>query len=221
MSNYNIDNKVEVLFLGDERSGKTSIIYKYKHERLPSLHVTIGVELYTDNFIIGDNRQSVRFWDSAGNKNYRCLIKHYIKPSTKLYVIVFDVTNPKSYDNINNWLNELNINNIQNPDVIIVGNKVDLLKDNKYIEKYKPEKYPIIFVSAKEGDNIKYLFKRIHTRIVEKKYSSFNYLPYLNTPIIIYPHIKPTCFNKFKSMIRSITCNFKCKKDKNYNMYPL
>lgn len=218
-NNGNIDTKVGVLFLGDEGSGKTSILYKYKNDHLPSPHVTIGVELYTDNYIIGAYHQSVRFWDAAGNQNYRGLIKHYIKPDTKLYIIVFDVTNPTSYDNIKSWLNELHINNITNPDVIIVGNKVDLVKDNSYIQKYEPEKYPIIFVSARTGNNIKYLFKRIHSLLVEKQYAHFNYLPYLETPIVINPTLPPTCWTKFKKWIRSLRCRF--KKDKEYEMYGL
>lgn len=216
-NNGNIDTKVGVLFLGDEGSGKTSILYKYKNDQLPPPHVTIGVELYTDNYIIGVYHQSVRFWDAAGNQNYRGLIKHYIKADTKLYVIVFDVTNPASYNNIKSWLNELHMNNITDPDVIIVGNKIDLLTNNSYVQDYKSEKYPIIFVSARTGKNIKYLFKQIHTTLVKKRYSHFNYLPYLDTPIIVHPYHQDTCWSKFKKWIRSL----KCKKDKEYEMYGL
>jgi len=49
------------------------------------------------------------------------------------YIIVFDVTNPTSYNNIKNRLKELEINNITNPDVI-VGNKIDLVKGTSYVE---------------------------------------------------------------------------------------
>lgn len=224
-NNGNIDTKVGVLFLGDEGSGKTSILYKYKNDHLPSPHVTIGVELYTDNYIIGAYHQSVRFWDAAGNKNYRGLIKHYIKPETKLYIIVFDVTNPTSYDNIKKWLNELEINKIDNPDVIIVGNKIDLVKDKEYLQKYKPENYPIIFVSAKKGDNIKSLFKNIHTILVEKRYAHFNYLPYLDTPIVVNPPEAPTCWQKFKENVKMFISKYKhkcgCKKKEEYEMYEL
>lgn len=218
-NNGNIDTKVGVLFLGDEGSGKTSILYKYKNNNLPPPHVTIGVELYTDNYIIGAYHQSVRFWDAAGNKNYRGLIKHYIKPDTKLYIIVFDVTNQNSYENIKNWLKELSINKITNPDIIIVGNKIDLAKDNSYVQQYQPEKYPIIFVSAKTGDNIKYLFKRIHSLLVEKQYAHFNYIPYLNTPIIVNPFPELNSWDKFKKWIKSLKC--RCKKNINYDMYGL
>ena len=218
-NNGNIDTKVGVLFLGDEESGKTSILYKYKNNHLPSPHVTIGVELYTDNYIIGAYHQSVRFWDAAGNQNYRGLIKHYIKSDTKLYIIVFDVTNPASYYNIKKWLKELEINNITNPDVIIVGNKIDLVKNNNYIKEYQPEKYRIIFVSARTGNNIKYLFKQIHSLLVKKQYAHFNYLPYLDTPIVVNSPRQPTCLDKFKKWVKSLRC--RSKNEREYDMYGL
>lgn len=220
-NNGNIDTKVGVLFLGDQGSGKTSILYKYKNDKLPPPHVTIGVELYTDNYIIGAYQQSVRFWDAAGNDSYRSLIKHYIKSDTKLYVMVFDVTNPDSYYNINKWLKELEVNNIQDPDVIIVGNKIDLARDIDYVEKYKPERYPIIFVSAKSGNNVKYLFKRIHTLLVEKQYAHFNYLPYLKTPIVLHPPRPPSLWKKIKEWLWEKVekyCCCCCKQSREYEM---
>lgn len=218
-NNGNIDTKVGVLFLGDEGTGKTCILYKYKNNNLPLPHVTIGVELYTDNYIIGAYHQSIRFWDASGNKNYMGLIKHYIKSDTKLYIIVFDVTNQNSYNNIKKWINELHVNNIVNPDIIIVGNKIDLVKDKSYIQNYQFDNYPIIFVSAVTGHNIKYLFKRIHTILIEKQYAHFNYLPYLDTPIVMYPSNIPTCWTKFKKWI--ISLKYKYNKDKEYNIYGL
>lgn len=175
------DNKVNVLFLGDTGSGKTTLLYKYKRDEIPPPHITIGVELYTNNYIIGKKCQTIRFWDCAGTESYRPLIKHYYG-TAQLYVIVFDITNPKSYKNIDMWLKE--IGDYKPDQILLVGNKNDMKKFHYLKEEYDRTDFTITYMSAHNRKEVKKLFETIHKKIVKNGMSNFNYLPYLDTPII-------------------------------------
>jgi small GTP-binding protein len=201
-----VDN-VNIVFLGDTGVGKTSIIRKYKKLPYNNTAITIGVDLYTDNFLIGVYQQKVKFWDTAGGIEFRNLIKYYYE-NAKIFVIIFDITNIRSYNNVEIWINEIKKETgIKDPKIILVGNKIDC--KSRYIiceEKYP---YPIYYVSAKSGKDICVLFEKIHNIVVESGYSNFNYIPFLKTPVLSINDIN----NKykvltFKRKIKKLFCCF-------------
>jgi GTPase SAR1 family protein len=49
--------------------------------------------------------------------------------------LVYDLNDPKSFATIDSWLREINDNSNQEAEIVIVGNKIDLVK-------YPPNKSP-------------------------------------------------------------------------------
>ena len=98
----------------------------------------------------------MQIWDSAGQEKFRSLIPNYIRGSSLIFLI-FAINNKESFEHLNEWINF--ITNIENGNIVIVGNKIDL-KDNREITKEEAEKfcqekkYDYFEVSAKEGTNI-------------------------------------------------------------------
>ena len=62
----------------------------------------------------------------CGQEQFRSITKSYYVDAAAA-VLVFDVTNQKSFSNLNYWLNEIKSNSkIANSNIFLVGNKTDL-----------------------------------------------------------------------------------------------
>jgi len=147
----------KIIFVGDVSVGKTSIIncilgQKFVEDYEPS----IGVDFFSKTMKYKNQNIKLQIWDSAGQEKFKSLIPNYIRGASIIF-LVYDCTNKNSFDNLDNWIDF--INNIENGNIFIIGNKIDL-KEKKIIEtemvkKYCEEKnYNFFEVSAKDGTNI-------------------------------------------------------------------
>ena len=75
----------------------------------------------------------LQIWDSAGQKKYRTITKRFCR-NIMGALIVFDLTNKESFNNINAWLDIIKKNAPEETIKILVGNKSDL-KTNRIVTK--------------------------------------------------------------------------------------
>ena len=66
------------------------------------------------------------FWDTSGSPNYNCLAQTYYTGIAAV-IVVFDLSNPSSYKNINSYiLRAVQKNNCNHPHpILVLGNKLD------------------------------------------------------------------------------------------------
>jgi Ras-related protein Rab-6A len=64
-------------------------------------------------------------WDTAGQERFRALIPNYLKDA-KCALLIVDVSNPNSLNNILMWLNLYNENRTGEGFAVMIGNKMDL-----------------------------------------------------------------------------------------------
>ena len=155
---------LRVLTIGDKTVGKSSIIIKYIDDKFDeNIKSTLGIDYKTKIIQKGDNLIKVTIYDTAGEEKYRDLIKNYYNGSNGI-LLIYDITNRNSFDDLNYWLEELKKNcNLNNLYIYLVGNKTDLEKKRQvsYDEAKNfadMKKIPYIEISAKTGDNIDKLF---------------------------------------------------------------
>ena len=140
---------------------------KFSAEYEPS----IGVDFFSKTIRYKGRLIKLQIWDSAGQEKFKSLIPNYIRGSSLIFLI-FDVSKKDTFEHLNEWINF--IKNIENGNIVIVGNKIDL-KDSREVTKEEAEKfckevkYEYFEVSAKEGTNINNLL-----------YSSVASLPIFN-----------------------------------------
>lgn len=98
----NIKTKIKVVFLGEQSTGKTSILMRFMHDKfeeglgvfLPLLQATVGIDFMAKNLTVDNHVLRLQLWDTAGQERFRSLIPSYMKDATVTFII-FDITSKK------------------------------------------------------------------------------------------------------------------------------
>jgi small GTP-binding protein len=161
--------------IGDESVGKTSMVQRYVHDIFKKDYkATIGTFISKKECRFQELETSVRFmiWDLAGQAQFQRLWPDYLTDS-RAGIIVFDITNRTSFENVENWYRILSEVASPNLVLLLVGNKVDLADSRtvsleegvKMAEKFG---VPYMETSAKTNENINDVFEWIALQIINK-----------------------------------------------------
>ena len=104
----NTDFSFKILLLGDSSVGKTCFLKRYIDNTFQDAYLsTIGFD-FKFKFVTLENGKTVKvqLWDTAGQERFRTIAKSYYKGAHGI-ILIFDVTNRKTYDNIRKWLNQI------------------------------------------------------------------------------------------------------------------
>jgi small GTP-binding protein len=166
-------NSYKIVIVGASGVGKTAIVNQlvnktFKEEGQP----TIGVEFKSFAIQAEGENVKLQIWDTAGQERFRSVSKAYFRNAVGA-VLVFDLTQKPSFDELNTWVNDLNALCAPNAFIILVGNKKDLTDQRAVSEGEGQEtakRYNIEYIetSAKDGSNIAEAFTRLAAGIVRK-----------------------------------------------------
>jgi len=177
--------RFKIVLIGDGGVGKTSIARRYLGEGFTQEYIkTIGANFYVKRTIFTDNffgRILIEWsiWDLAGQPTWDQVRPLYYK-GAKAALVVFDVTNARSYYNIPKWISEFWKNAGGVLPFVLVGNKIDLRdahpnalspevgqKYAKLASQQVGVEIPYIETSAKTGENINEAFNYLARIILE------------------------------------------------------
>ena len=163
----------KIIILGDFGVGKSSLIFTFLNNKFKK---------ETDNSPKAENNRKIiqidsniriilNIWDTADQEKVGKLQKIYYKD---IYgaLLVFDLTNRKSFDNLSKWLNELKDNSPQDIVYCFVGNKADLEEERAIeYETIKDFVNEDLYyeVSSKTGNNVSLAFEQLAYNIVMKQ----------------------------------------------------
>ena len=148
--------QIKLLTLGETGVGKTSIILRYTDNSfLNSQLYTIGIDCKIKKIKIDNKYINVLIWDTAGQERFRNITSHYYNNADGI-LLVYDISNRESFENLNYWLNEINEKADKNKiNLILVGNKSDINFNNNKIEENEEDNNNIIkhkrMISYEEG----------------------------------------------------------------------
>ncbi|HUU79640.1 MAG TPA: GTP-binding protein [candidate division Zixibacteria bacterium] len=117
---------VKVILAGDKSVGKTAIRKGYCDVGFKSEYKeVIGADFATKHFIVDEKNFALQVWDIAAKERFEQNKVIYFR-GTNGVMLVFDITQRSSFDNILNWF--ANIREIESGKIayVLVGNKVDL-----------------------------------------------------------------------------------------------
>lgn len=172
------DYKIKIIVVGDSGVGKTNLINRFASDKFDTnSKATIGVEFVYKTLKINKEVIKVEVWDTAGQERYRAITSSYYK-GAKGAIIVYDITNEDSFNNVESWMNEVTKKGKKDMQFLLVGNKKDLINDRKVteqkgIDKAKELNMNLFEASALEKTNVNeafnYLVKEIYLNIRKEK----------------------------------------------------
>ncbi|KSA00321.1 uncharacterized protein AC631_03935 [Debaryomyces fabryi] len=148
--------------------GKTSLITRFMYDTFDDQYAaTIGIDFLLKTMYLEDNKTiRLQLWDTAGQERFRSLIPSYIRDS-HVAVICYDITNKKSFENLNKWIQDVKLERGDDVIIVVVGNKSDL-NNKRQVTMEECEAYLksingkfCIETSTKANHNVKQLFKKI------------------------------------------------------------
>ncbi len=155
----------KIILIGDARTGKSSLRRSYLGKSFDTNYLsTIGADFSIFKYEIdSDTHTQNNLWDLAGQDSFKTTHPKYFIGSHAA-IIVYDVTNQSSFDNIELWINRFMELSKVGVTVTIVGNKTDLneiiseKEQNDMVNRLR-EQHPLFNVlsirtSAKTGHNI-------------------------------------------------------------------
>jgi Ras-related protein Rab-6A len=162
--------KYKLVFIGDQSVGKTSIISRFQFDTFDDHYqTTIGIDFVSKTVPVDDGTVRLQLWDTAGQERFRSLIPSYIRDS-HVAVVVFDITNRESFESTSKWIADVRAQRGNDVVIVLVGNKTDLPAQRAVTTaelEARAAEQEIMFIetSAKEGFNIKILFRRLATAL--------------------------------------------------------
>ena len=160
---------IKVVLVGESGVGKTSIISQFTSKKFdPHRETSLSAQFISKTVNFQDLGKEIKFdiWDTVGQEKYRSLAKIFYKDA-KVIVFVYDITTEYSFNELKNyWYEETRSNTDGSPILAVVGNKIDLYKEQKVSNndgKEFAEKIGAIFqtTSAQSDSGISTLFDNI------------------------------------------------------------
>lgn len=150
------DFLIKLLLIGDSGVGKSCLLTRFCDDTFsPSFITTIGIDFKIRTIELDGKRIKLQIWDTAGQERFRTITTAYYRGAMGI-LLVYDVTDPKSFENIDTWYANVEQHATENVDKILVGNKSDWTEKRVVTEeegKGKAERLGIGFVETSAKDN--------------------------------------------------------------------
>ena len=143
------DSKIEykVVLIGNSAVGKTSLFKKLTTGEFNEKNIsTIGmdkrslsteIEVNENNTLV-KKQMDISLVDTAGEERFRSITKNYFKESDGI-LLLYDVTNKESFKNVEIWIHSIHDSLGNHKDskyeIILIGNKVDLIGVEEYVRE--------------------------------------------------------------------------------------
>ena len=165
---------LKISMVGNSSVGKTSIAKRYfENTFINTTEASVNAMYYNKKIKIDAFTEAeLQVWDTMGQEKYRSLTRNYLINANGI-LVVFDLSDEKSFNDLNFWIEEIN-NVVEDKNVvkILVGNKSDIpekkIENQKVLDYANEHNMKYLSVSAKDGVNIEYLFEVIGVDCVKK-----------------------------------------------------
>jgi len=167
------DYLFKLLLIGNSGVGKSCMLLRYSENSFTTnFFNTIGVDFKIKSIVLDGKNIKLQIWDTAGQDRFRTITCSYYRGAQGI-MVVYDVTDRDSFDNIKNWMGEIDKYAQENVIRVLIANKCDMNDKRKvsYEEGQELAKqFGVMFfeTSAKSANNIDMAFQAIARTIMEK-----------------------------------------------------
>merc|ERR1712169_73431 len=161
--NPEYDYLFKLLLIGDSGVGKSCLLLRFADDTYSESYIsTIGVDFKIRTIEHDGKTIKLQIWDTAGQERFRTITSSYYRGAHGICV-VYDVTDMDSFNNVRQWLQEIDRYACENVNKLLVGNKCDLT--TKRVVDYNTAKefadglgIPFLETSAKNSTNVEDAF---------------------------------------------------------------
>uniref|UniRef100_A0A672V163 Ras-related protein Rab-1 n=1 Tax=Strigops habroptila TaxID=2489341 RepID=A0A672V163_STRHB len=193
------DHLFKLLLIGDSGVGKTCLIIRLAEDSFSSTYIsTIGIDFKIRMVDIDGKKIKLQVWDTAGQERFKTITTAYFRGAVGI-ILVYDITDEKSFENIQNWMKSIKevgvghgggilgcrggilliLSCLQNASAgverLLIGNKCDM-EEKRKVQRDAAEKlakeHGIRFfeTSAKSSVNVEEAFSTLARDILQKSY---------------------------------------------------
>lgn len=167
------DMIMKLLLVGDSGVGKSCLLLRFVEDKFnPSFITTIGIDFKIRTIESKGKKIKLQVWDTAGQERFRTITTAYYRGAMGI-VIIYDVTDSRSFENVENWFQTVSQHANEDAQIFLVGNKCDD-EVNRQVSKEQGEELasklhvPFLEVSAKSNENVDAIFYELAGIIQEK-----------------------------------------------------
>ena len=124
MQNHNF-KQYKIITLGDNGIGKTQLLSSYYTNKPNKIVFPLpGTPCLIKNDYINNEIIKIQLFDTFGEERYKNYINEQYYRNANGIFLCYDITNYKSFENINKWYNEYK-KYIPDAEIILIGTKSD------------------------------------------------------------------------------------------------
>jgi len=168
--NPEYDYLFKLLLIGDSGVGKSCLLLRFADDTYTESYIsTIGVDFKIRTIELDGKTIKLQIWDTAGQERFRTITSSYYRGAHGI-IVVYDVTDQESFNNVKNWLQEIDRYASENVNKLLVGNKADLTA-KKVVDYATAKEYadqlgvPFLETSAKNATNVEQAFMTMAAEI--------------------------------------------------------
>ncbi|KAK7205589.1 ras family-domain-containing protein [Myxozyma melibiosi] len=172
-SSRNYDILIKLLLIGDSGVGKSCLLLRFSEDSFtPSFITTIGIDFKIRTIDLDGKRIKMQIWDTAGQERFRTITTAYYRGAMGI-LLVYDVTDEKSFNNIRNWFANVEQHASEGVNKLLIGNKCDW-EEKRAVSTEQGKALanelgiPFIEASAKANINVEEAFVSLARQIKQR-----------------------------------------------------
>ncbi|KAJ4989038.1 GTP-binding protein YPT1 (Ras family protein) [Stagonosporopsis vannaccii] len=170
------DYLFKLLLIGDSGVGKSCLLLRFADDTYTESYIsTIGVDFVCAPRAF-DLELTPKQWDTAGQERFRTITSSYYRGAHGICV-VYDVTDMDSFNNVKQWLQEIDRYATEGVNKLLVGNKSDMADKKQHTQSCTSNTVqefadslgiPFLETSAKSATNVEQAFLTMARQIKER-----------------------------------------------------
>lgn len=161
------DYLIKLLLIGDSGVGKSCLLLRFSEDSFTSSFITtIGIDFKIKKILLDNKWIKLQIWDTAGQERFRTITSAYYRGAMGI-LLVYDVTDEASFNNIRNWMRNIEQHASDTVNKVLVGNKCDMDESKRAVPTSKgqalADEFGIRFfeTSAKNNSNVDEVFQAV------------------------------------------------------------
>ncbi len=168
--------RFKLIIVGDPSVGKTSLISQFTDKAPQRTYIpTLGTNISEKVVDYPNFTAHFALWDIAGQSKFSRFRNHFYSGADG-FLLVFDLTNPRTFDNVPRWYRDVK-SLLPGIPGIIIANKHDIVNDRKISDDVMLKmsldlNCEIVLTSAMTGENVEEVFRVLGQKLYDRRHKT-------------------------------------------------